>query len=525
MSENFKPDLVVPLIRALSAPSTQVRSVAVQGLARRRDARAVGSIIESIRGMKYEDEDNVCQYVNEVLKALTYFDDINALESFASILDAEFDDLHPIVWHLTEEADRSTVEELAEFYEDDIEPLERILNGPYSIDIRKLIIHVLREIDTWSANQILVDVLNDKDEDEYLVAEAADALGANRFPEAFEPLCAMLTDKDRYTPDARSYAAAVLGRIGEQRAVAPLAAVLTDPDEDDDILISFALEALKWLVLSDEESEDDAGEEMTDSVSPDSDDDTFAVLLGALEDSDYPMRELTIRGLAALKDPRAVSPILDAISDPEENEEYRALCRSAIGAIGRTGDASAVAALFRTLDMVADECKIFEDYRIGEEGALDEALKKVAGIGPEIIGPLREVVAGDYSLDIKATAIRTLGHISGPYPVPVLLEALKDTSCGGDIAAYAADELGTRKVGEAVDELCRIILDTEQYEEHSRLFAISALGEIGDPRALGSLREVFSDQDTFGELSAYVYEAFEEIIEVMESRSEDENLF
>ncbi len=523
MSEKSKPDLVASLIRALSAPSLQVRSVAVQGLARRGDAQAVEPIIESIRGMKYEDEDSVCQYVSEVLKALTYFDDINALESFASLLDAEFDDLHSIVWHLTEEADRSTVEEMAEFYEDDFEPLERILKGPYSIDIRKLIIHILREIDTWSANLILIDVLNGKEEDEYLVAEVADALGMNRFPEAVEPLCAMLTDKERYTPDVRSSAAAALGRIGDLRAVAPLVAVLTDQDEDDDILTSFALEALKWLVLSDEEPEDDAGEEVTDRVSPDGDDDTFAVLLGALEDPDYTMRELAIRGLAALKDPRAVSPILDAISDPEENEEYRALCRSVIGAIGRIGDASAVAALFRTLDVVADECKIFENHRIGEEGALDEALKKVAGIGPGIIGPLREVVTGDYSLDIKATAIRTLGYISGPYPVPVLLKTLKDTSYGGDVAAYAADELGTRKVKEAVDDLCRIILDTEQYEEHSRLFAICALGEIGDPRALGSLREVILDQDTFGELSAYAYEAFEAVVENMESRLEDED--
>ena len=67
---------------------------------------------------------------------------------------------------------------------------------------------------------------------------------------AVEPLCAMLVDKEHYTPDARSYAADALGRIGDPRAVAPLVALLTDQDEDDDILTSSALEALKWLVLS-----------------------------------------------------------------------------------------------------------------------------------------------------------------------------------------------------------------------------------------------------------------------------------
>jgi HEAT repeat protein len=519
MSGNSKPDLVTPLIDALSAPSLEVRSVAVQGLARLGDARALKPIMESIRGLAGEDD--ISQYVSDVMKALTYFDNISALESFASLLDAEFDDLHPIIWHLTAGGDRSTVEEIAEFYEDDVEPLERILNGPYSIDIRKLIIHILWEIDTWSANYVLIDILQDIDEDEYLASEAVHALGWNRFSEAVEPLCAMLADKDRYTADARSYAADALGQIGDPRAVAPLVAILTDPDEDDDILTSSALEALKWLVLSDEEPEDDAEQEMTDDTPPDGNDETFAVLLETLEAPRYRMKELAVRGLAALGDPRAVSPILEAISDPEESEEYRALCRSAIGAIGRIGDASAVTPLFRMLDTVTDECEIFEDYRLGEEGTLDEALKKVAGIGPGIIEPLREVLSGYYSLEIKATAIRTLGYISGPHPVPVLLEALKDISFGGDVAACAADELGIRKVEEAVEDLCRIILDPKHYEEHSRLFAICTLGEIGDPRALGPLREVISDSDTFGALSGEAYEAFESIIEAMESRSEN----
>ena len=523
MSGNSKPDLVTTLIDALSAPSLEVRSVAVQGLARQGDARALKPIMESIRGLAGEGD--ISQYVSDVMKALTYFDNISALESFASLLDAEFDDLHLIVWHLTAEADRSTVEEIAEFYEDDVEPLERILNGPYSIDIRKLIIHILWEIDTWSANLVLTDILQNIDEDEYLTSEAVHALGWNRFSEAVEPLCAMLVDKDRYTADARSYAADALGRIGDPRAVAPLVALLTDPDEDDNILTSSALKALKWLVLTDEEPEYDADEEMTDSTPPDGDDETFAVLLEALEAPGYRMKELAVRGLAALGDPRAVSPILEAISDPEESEEYRALCQSAIGAIGRIGDASAVAPLFRTLDTVADECEIFEDYRLGEGRALDEALQEVADIGPGIIEPLREVVIGYYSLEIKATAILTLGHISGPHPVPVLREALKDISFGGDVAACAADELGIRKVEEAVEDLCKIILDPKHYGEHSRLFAIYALGEIGDPRALGPLREVISDRDTlggtYGALLGEAYEAFESIVAAMESRSEN----
>ena len=59
------------------------------------------------------------------------------------------------------------------------------------------------------------------------------------------------------------------------------------------------------------------------------------------------------------------------------------------------------------LDEVADECEIFEDYRCCTV-SLDEVLQEVASMGPMIIEPLREVVTGDYSLDIKVV-IRTLG--------------------------------------------------------------------------------------------------------------------
>src|SRR5690554_1198323 len=71
MSGNSKPDLVTPLIDALSAPSLEVRSVAVQGLARLGDARALKPIMESIRGLAGEDD--ISQYVSDVMKALTYF--------------------------------------------------------------------------------------------------------------------------------------------------------------------------------------------------------------------------------------------------------------------------------------------------------------------------------------------------------------------------------------------------------------------------------------------------------------------
>lgn len=256
---------------------------------------------------------------------------------------------------------------------------------------------------------------------------------------------------------------------------------------------------------------------MTENTPPD---DLFAVFLEALEDPDYSMKELAVRGLAVLGDRRAIPPILDSLGDSEESEGYRLFCRRAVAAIGRIGDATAVVPLFRTLCRAAERCSIFEDYRYEEE-YLDDALMEVAGMGPGVIEPLGEVITGDYPLDIRVTAIRTLGYVHGPDPVLFLLEVLRDRSCGNDIAPYVACGLGARRAEEAVDDLCRIILDTVNYGERTRLFAVSALEEIGDPRALRSLLKVFAEQERFGEASTFAYEAFRSIISEMESRPED----
>jgi HEAT repeat protein len=255
MPDESEIDCVPPLIDALSAPSLRVRSVAVRGLARQHDARAIRPLIESVRGLESVDEDETCQYVSDVMKALASFGDTEVLQPFVSLLDASFKDLYPIVWHLTEE-DRSAVECMAELYEDILKPLEEILFGPYSLDIKSCVIAILDEVDTWDADMVLVDVLQDEGMDEYLITEAANALGRNRCEDAFEPLCTILADGERYTDDTRSSAALALGRIGDRRAVAPLVAVLTDPNEDPSSLFAqFAADALEMLVPSDDEDE------------------------------------------------------------------------------------------------------------------------------------------------------------------------------------------------------------------------------------------------------------------------------
>lgn len=516
MSEKPEPDRVLPLIDALSTPLLRVRSIAVQGLARQKDARALGPIIESIKGLDGEDVDDICQYVSDVIEALASCGDRTALKPFVSLLDAEFNTLHPIVWHLTEE-DRSAIESMAELYVCDVEPLEEIVCGPYSVDVKKMIIYLLMEVDTLDADRVLLDLIQDGEVEEYLVSEAAYVLGVHGCKVAYEPLCRIMADRERYSDDTRSSAAIALGRIGDQRALAPLVAVLTDPDESPrSMTTECAVNALEILVLDDDEEEEDEimGEEPVEG-----DDEVLGVLIEALARPDPDLRVLAVRGLGALKDRRAVPPVLESLRKWEESEDYLAFCREAITAVGEIGDASAVAPLFEALDEIEQESEIFMDHFLNSQELYDPAFQAVAGIGEEVVGTLRKVVAGESRQVIKAMAIQTLEFLPGRYPEAVLIEALKDRD-EQDIVAWAADALGRRGATGAVDPLCKIACDTEHYEDICRLSAIGALGDIGNPRALGTLLKMISEEDRYGERSADAYEAFESIIEMMEDRSE-----
>ena len=127
---------------------------------------AIRPIIESVRGLEDECEDFIPPFISEVMIALASSDDRGALIPFFTTLDASFEDLHPIVWHLTQE-DRSAILSLAELYEDDIEPLKQILFGPYSDYTKNCVINILAETDTYEADHALIEVLQDREMDDY----------------------------------------------------------------------------------------------------------------------------------------------------------------------------------------------------------------------------------------------------------------------------------------------------------------------------------------------------------------------
>jgi HEAT repeat protein len=128
---------------------------------------------------------------------------------------------------------------------------------------------------------------------------------------AVGPLIEALHDKEGAV---RRYAAALLGRIGDPRAIEPLGMALYDLHHD---VGKAAAEALTKYGSS-----------------------SFAILGEALSHPEMWIRIHSIQALAQTKDPRVAALLLETLNDPE-----REVKRCVIEALGDLKDASALAAL------------------------------------------------------------------------------------------------------------------------------------------------------------------------------------
>lgn len=247
----------------------------------------------------------------------------------------------------------------------------------------------------WNLRQ-----LNSKDA--AVRAQSAQKLGASRDPRAVEPLVALLKDGDA---EVRRIAAESLGTIGDRRAVAPLVALLVDVSEPvrkeadgaleridpkwpesagaqeafETLLIAIGrrnpevqraamwalgridprwparavgmigdlVEALEDANLHVADSAEaaldliEAGWRESDSVSV-----TRIRFQTALRSASSPEeRRRAALGLARLRDDRAVTSLIDALGDG--NEDVR---RTAAGSLGQIGGVRAIDALSRALE-------------------------------------------------------------------------------------------------------------------------------------------------------------------------------
>ena len=267
-------------------------------------------------------------------------------------------------------------------------------------------------------------------------------------------------------------------------------------------------------------------------------------LISALKDSDRAVRTAAITSLTAIGEP-AIVPLGHCLQDADPNVQESAACilakigdhqvleslisallnsnwivrSQAARALGRIGDPKAVDTLILLLQdkvpAVRDEASaaittlgepsippLLEALSHKEWKVRLRATEALALLKPQAaVEPLLVLMEHDPDTAVRQDAIRALGEIGDARAVEPLLKALDQTS----LKPLAISALGKIGHAQAVPQLMAMVngLVTAHYEgrmaacEDDRYqeelpgveAAVKALAEIGDPRAIPTLRE------------------------------------
>jgi HEAT repeat protein len=287
--------------------------------------------------------------------------------------------------------------------------------------VRATAAEALGNIKAQAAVDSLIEFLEDKNNDAYVRASAAEALGNLKAQAAVDPLIKLLEDKnnDAYVTYLRASAAEALSNIKVQAAVNPLIKLLEDKNEDGDVRAS-AAEALINI-------------KMQAAVDP---------LIKLLEDKNdnYNVRVSAAEALGNIRVQAAVDPLIKLLEDKNENYNVRV---SAAEALGNIKAQAAVDPLIKLLKE-----RVIED----ESSAL--------------------------AYFVRASAAKALGNIKAQAAVDPLIKRLEDKNESASVRASAAEALGNLKAQAAVDLLIKCLKDRNE-DWGLRLNAFAALPRIG----------------------------------------------
>lgn len=251
----------------------------------------------------------------------------------------------------------------------------------------------------------------------------------------------------------RAAAVTTLARLGDRGAVPPIVSALKDNDS------RVRSEAARALGTFNDQGATDA-------------------LIGALRDPSADVRVEATFSLGRLKDARALAPLTLSLSDTDSRVSL-----AAAESLARLQDPRATRVLIDSLSS--------SDWRVRSRAT--QVLARIAGQGmlDQAVAPLTIALA-DRDPVVRYYAAEALVGI-GAKAVPSLIQALyshRQSDC--DRAARVLWNIG----GPAVDPLLGVLQDRAATAE-MRTASASALGMIGDPRAIKGLALLLRDERYF----------------------------
>ena len=359
-----------------------------------------------------------------------------------------------------------------------IPTLLELRKGP-ACSLVELAGQALERLDNPRAVETLAAALNESDP--ALRQAAAEALGRRRDTRAVAPLVAALKDKE---PAGRSAAAVALGELKDARAIEPLRRALTDGDERVQRLAAEAL-----CKIGDPKG--------------------FNLMLAALKDPNGAVRAGAADALGKLGDRRSVEPLIAALKDDT------AYVRGYVaGALGRLKDRQALEPILSAAMTTGSERDKFGNALAQLEGPgvverLVADLPNSGDVAAIALGQLENrqavepLIAAlkDGSHATRAAAAEALGRLGDARAVEPLIAALETRPREAEaLDAYlaAAMALGKLKDRRAVRPLLAALTEREapiyprvpNERTTLRHAAAKALGDLGDPMAIGPLRSL-----------------------------------
>ncbi|HEX6622602.1 MAG TPA: sister chromatid cohesion protein PDS5, partial [Pyrinomonadaceae bacterium] len=397
-----------PLIAALGDESWRVRRVAVEGLARRAAPDAIAALLASVRENHHD-----LGLLNSALQVLAMSD---------------VDTLSPLVEFLhDEDADLRMQAALALGEQRDVRATPALLGalGDADTNVRYHAIEALGKLRAAEAADSLASVAETRDF--FLAFPALDALtriGDARVAPRVVPLL-----EDELLREA---AADVLGRLGDEEAVAPLAALLNRPGAPARV-VAQSLAALH---------------------------DRYEKLYG---EGAY-IADLS----RAAINPTGARTLLDAL-----NESDAGGLRSLALVVGWLEGAAVERALTRLL---------------GQRDARAEVIEALVRHGSRVTDLLMEQL-GSEDLEIRQSAVVALGRIGDARAAPALVEVLGEDP---ELLIHAADALA--KIGDprAFDALLGLVGDPNAAVRQA---VVGALNSLGSPEMPGRVLPLLEDED------------------------------